>query len=135
MAVDRIVWKILLDFFVLLCGWIWESYTTIGVFTFGAACQQLTSNMTKFVIGRLRPHFYDFAVLVCAWYVGLTRVQEHYHHWSDVAVGYLIGAVYGVLVFVYVLKPKKYGVPSVRRSWAEREAAPQSALPRPVLAR
>ncbi|RVE46218.1 hypothetical protein evm_009108 [Chilo suppressalis] len=43
----------------LVPGWIWESYTTIGAFTFGGVCQQLTSNLSKYVIGRLRPNFYD----------------------------------------------------------------------------
>lgn len=47
---------------------------------------------------KLLRHGVQFVVLMGAWYVGLTRVQENYHHWSDVAVGYLIGAVFGVLV-------------------------------------
>lgn len=189
----------------LVPGWVWESYTTIGIFTFGAACQQLTSNSAKYVIGRLRPHFFDvcqpipnatsplnslgyiqdytcietdpallkdmrlsfpsahssfamycaiffifyiqvkgkwrgsklfrhgvqYAVFLSAWYVGMSRVVEHMHHWSDVAVGFIIGAVYAVLVFVYILKPKKYGPPS---SW-EQPVVPHSTLPRPVLAR
>lgn len=42
----------------LIPGWVWESYITIGVFTFGAACQQVTAEVTKYVLGRLRPHFY-----------------------------------------------------------------------------
>ncbi|KAG6454859.1 hypothetical protein O3G_MSEX008895 [Manduca sexta] len=186
----------------LIPGWIWESYTTIGIFTFGAACQQLTSNIAKYVIGRLRPHFFavcapqpritpapayiqdyectsgkseamlkdmrlsfpsahssfamycaiffilyiqvkgkwrgskllrhgvQYAALMGAWYVGLSRVVEHMHHWSDVGVGFLIGAAYAALVFVFVLKPKKYGLPT---AWDQ--PAPQSALPRPALAR
>ncbi|XP_049877035.1 putative phosphatidate phosphatase [Pectinophora gossypiella] len=184
----------------LIPGWLWESYRTIGIFTFGAACQQLTSNFAKPVIGRLRPHFYDvcrpvptntpeefeyvtnytcnglsdlvkdarlsfpsahssfsmysaiffifylqtkckwrgskllrhgvqYTVLLAAWYVGLSRVADHMHHWSDVAAGFAIGAVYAVLVFIFVLKPKKYGLPE---SWAENN---QADLPRPVVAR
>ncbi|XP_034835037.1 putative phosphatidate phosphatase [Maniola hyperantus] len=189
----------------LVAGWLWESYTSIGVFTFGAACQQLTVNSAKYVIGRLRPHFFDvcrpvpvasstlntlgyiqdftctgpeadaarltnmrlsfpsahssfamysavflifyiqvkgkwrgskllrhgfqFAVLIGAWYVGLSRVVDHMHHWSDVAVGFAVGALYGIVVFIYVLKPKKYGPPA---SW---ETAPPEMLPRPVLSR
>ncbi|XP_063894118.1 putative phosphatidate phosphatase [Helicoverpa armigera] len=186
-------------------GWVWESYHAIGVFTFGAACQQLTSDLAKYVIGRLRPHFYEvcnpsfnlnatanalgyiqvytctgtddakikearlsfpsshasfamycaiffvfyvqvkgkwrgskllrhgvqYAVVLGAWYVGLTRVVDHMHHWSDVAVGFLIGAVYACIVFVYVLKPKKYGLPV---SWDEPQV-PTNTLPRAVLAR
>lgn len=47
----------------LFPGWVWESYCAIGVFTFGAACQQLTVNSAKYVIGRLRPHFFDVSVI------------------------------------------------------------------------
>ncbi|XP_032520110.1 putative phosphatidate phosphatase [Danaus plexippus] len=184
----------------LFPGWVWESYCAIGVFTFGAACQQLTVNSAKYVIGRLRPHFFDvcqpipnnasntmgyiqdftcvgadaahlkdmrlsfpsahssfamysavffilyvqvkgkwrgskllrhavqFAVLMAAWYVGLSRVVDHMHHWSDVAVGFAVGAVYGIIVFIFVLKPKKYGDPT----W---EPPPPEMLPRPVLSR
>ncbi|XP_063830832.1 putative phosphatidate phosphatase [Ostrinia nubilalis] len=188
----------------LVPGWVWESYVTIGVFTFGAACQQLVSNTSKYVIGRLRPHFYDvclpvpnqsdqnvlgyiqnytctgnstslilearlsfpsahssfamytaiffifyiqvkgrwrgskllrhlaqFAALLGAWYVGLSRVVEHKHHWSDVAAGFLIGAMFAALVFIYVLKPKKYGLPG---SWQD-PTMQANPLPRPALAR
>ena len=45
-------------------GWLWESYQTIGVFTFGASCQQLTSDLAKNVIGRLRPHFIAVSIIV-----------------------------------------------------------------------
>ncbi|XP_072942432.1 putative phosphatidate phosphatase [Epargyreus clarus] len=188
----------------LVPGWVWESYNAIGVFTFGAASQQLTVNFAKFVIGRLRPHFFavcqptpitgdplnalgyiqaytcneadpamekemrlsfpsahssfamytavffifyvqvkgrwrgskllrhgvQFAVLMAAWYVGLSRVQDHMHHWSDVAAGFLIGAGFAVITFIYVLKPKKYGPPA---SW-EQPTQPEM-LPRAVLVR
>ncbi|CAH2042654.1 unnamed protein product, partial [Iphiclides podalirius] len=187
----------------LVPGWAWESYVTIGIYTFGAACQQLFVNAAKYVIGRLRPHFFDvcrpvpnsssplnelgyiqaytclgadasrikemrlsfpsahssfamytavffimhvqakgkwrgskllrhggqYVALMGAWYVGLSRVADHMHHWGDVAVGFVVGAVCAVVVFVYVLKPKKYGMP---RSW---ENAPPEILPQPVLAR
>lgn len=39
-------------------NWMWESYRHIGVFGFGAACSQLTTDVAKYTIGRLRPHFY-----------------------------------------------------------------------------
>ncbi|KAG7301691.1 hypothetical protein JYU34_014666 [Plutella xylostella] len=187
----------------VLPGWAWDAYVAIGVFTFGGACQQLTSNSAKYVIGRLRPHFYDvcrpvptpgsalnqlgyiqdftcsssdqgrlqnmrlsfpsahssfimysavffilylqergkwrgskllrhgvqFAALMLAWYVGLSRIVDHMHHWSDVATGFAIGAVFGVLVFKCVLKPKKYGLPG--GAWSE--PAQPEMLPRPAL--
>lgn len=47
---------------------------------------------------KLLRHAVQYAVLLGAWYVGLSRVVDHMHHWSDVAVGFLVGALYGVLV-------------------------------------
>jgi len=37
--------------------WIQNVYIYIGVFAFGAACSQLTTDIGKYTIGRLRPHF------------------------------------------------------------------------------
>ncbi|CAB3251093.1 unnamed protein product [Arctia plantaginis] len=39
--------------------WVWEAYQVVGVFLFGCACQQLTTDVAKYTIGRLRPHFFD----------------------------------------------------------------------------
>ncbi|XP_053614442.1 putative phosphatidate phosphatase [Plodia interpunctella] len=39
--------------------WVWEAYKVVGVFLFGCACQQLTTDIAKYTIGRLRPHFFD----------------------------------------------------------------------------
>lgn len=190
----------------LVPGWVWESYRAIGVYTFGAACQQLSANMGKYVVGRLRPYFYDvcrplpnltsplnelgyivdytcqgtdanlimiarlsfpsahssyamytalylifyiqvkakwrgskllrhgvqFAIFMSAWYVGMSRVVDHKHHWSDVAAGFLNGTIIAVLTFVYILKPKKYGLPP---SWRETGQDVQNELPRPAMAR
>lgn len=40
-------------------NWITNSYKQIGVFGFGAACSQLTTDIAKYSIGRLRPHFFS----------------------------------------------------------------------------
>lgn len=40
-------------------AWVWEAYRVIGVFLFGCACQQLTTDVAKYTIGRLRPHFFS----------------------------------------------------------------------------
>ena len=40
-------------------SWVWNSYKVIGVFGFGAATSQLTTDIAKYTIGRLRPHFMD----------------------------------------------------------------------------
>ncbi|KAL1130389.1 hypothetical protein AAG570_013327, partial [Ranatra chinensis] len=47
-----------------LCGkhiplWLSNSYKVIGVFGFGAVCSQLLTDIGKYSIGRLRPHFMD----------------------------------------------------------------------------
>lgn len=47
-----------------ICGyrihpWVWRCYCVIGVFGFGAACSQLLTDIGKYIIGRLRPHFID----------------------------------------------------------------------------
>ncbi|XP_053638227.1 putative phosphatidate phosphatase isoform X2 [Cherax quadricarinatus] len=38
-------------------SWFWASYTTVGTFLFGCACSQLSTDIAKYSIGRLRPHF------------------------------------------------------------------------------
>ncbi|XP_060536290.1 putative phosphatidate phosphatase isoform X2 [Cylas formicarius] len=38
--------------------WVYNGYCAIGIFAFGAACSQLTTDVMKYTIGRLRPHFY-----------------------------------------------------------------------------
>ncbi|XP_053689511.1 putative phosphatidate phosphatase [Sabethes cyaneus] len=37
--------------------WVVEAYKSIGIFGFGAACSQLLTDVGKYTIGRLRPHF------------------------------------------------------------------------------
>lgn len=39
--------------------WIQMSYKYIGIFLFGAACNQLAAEIGKHTIGRLRPHFIE----------------------------------------------------------------------------
>ncbi|CAG4947887.1 unnamed protein product [Colias eurytheme] len=45
-------------------AWFWETYRVVGVFLFGCACQQLTTDVAKYTIGRLRPHFFDVSNFV-----------------------------------------------------------------------
>lgn len=44
--------------------WVRNSYKQIGVFGFGAACSQLTTDIAKYSIGRLRPHFYTVIIMI-----------------------------------------------------------------------
>uniref|UniRef100_A0A182RUT8 Phosphatidic acid phosphatase type 2/haloperoxidase domain-containing protein n=1 Tax=Anopheles funestus TaxID=62324 RepID=A0A182RUT8_ANOFN len=39
--------------------WIVQSYKSVGMFGFGAAVSQLLTDVGKYTIGRLRPHFFD----------------------------------------------------------------------------
>lgn len=60
-------------------SWIWNSYKVIGVFGFGAASSQLTTDIAKYSIGRLRPHFID----VCQPDVNCTIKENHHIYWED----------------------------------------------------
>lgn len=40
-------------------NWLYSGYNNILWFLFGAACSQLTTDIGKYTIGRLRPHFLD----------------------------------------------------------------------------
>ncbi|GBP27235.1 Putative phosphatidate phosphatase [Eumeta japonica] len=71
----------------------------------------------------------QLVVALAAWYTALSRVAEHMHHWGDVAAGILIGALYAVLVFIFVLKPQKL---HRKMAWVE-DGHPQMSLPQPVI--
>ncbi|XP_073933593.1 phospholipid phosphatase 1 isoform X3 [Castor canadensis] len=144
-------------------------YKAIGTFLFGAAASQSLTDIAKYSIGRLRPHFLDvcdpdwskincsdgyiedyicqgnaqkvkegrlsfysghssfsmycmlfvalylqarmkgdwarllrptlqFGLVAVSIYVGLSRVSDYKHHWSDVLTGLIQGAVVAVLV-------------------------------------
>uniref|UniRef100_A0A8C4QV63 Phospholipid phosphatase 3 n=1 Tax=Eptatretus burgeri TaxID=7764 RepID=A0A8C4QV63_EPTBU len=57
----------------------------------------------------LRP-FVQFMLLLGALYVGLSRVSDYKHHWSDVMVGFIIGAACAILtvyLFTDLLRTKR----------------------------
>lgn len=49
--------------------WITNAYRQIGVFAFGAALNTLTTDIAKYSIGRLRPHFFSVSFKVFAVYL------------------------------------------------------------------
>ncbi|XP_053144205.1 phospholipid phosphatase 1 isoform X2 [Hemicordylus capensis] len=148
-------------------------YKAIGTFIFGAAISQSLTDIAKYSIGRLRPHFLavcepdwsqincsygyienfkclgekakvnearlsfysghssfsmycmlflalylqarmkgdwarllrptaQFGLIAASIYVGLSRVSDYKHHWSDVLTGLLQGALVAILIAVYV---------------------------------
>ncbi|XP_023692458.1 phospholipid phosphatase 1 [Paramormyrops kingsleyae] len=158
----------------LLCCYLRAIYKALGSFVFGLAMSQSLTDIAKYSIGRLRPHFLavcqpalgpddcisgryienatcmgdeslvnearvsfysghssfsmycmvflalylqarlqkkwarllrpmlQFFLISASVYVGLTRVSDYMHHWSDVLTGLLQGALVAVLIVFFV---------------------------------
>lgn len=63
---------------VRIPNWIYNVYCMIGMFAFGAACSQLTTDVMKYTIGRLRPHFFTVCLPdVCANSTAISQLVYH----------------------------------------------------------
>lgn len=59
-------------------SWLLNSYKVIGVFGFGAASSQLTTDIAKYTIGRLRPHF----ISVCQPNIDCSLPENQHKYWE-----------------------------------------------------
>ncbi|XP_052021059.1 phospholipid phosphatase 2-like [Apodemus sylvaticus] len=75
----------------------------------------------------LRPTF-QFFLVAFAIYVGYTRVSDHKHHWSDVLVGLLQGALVACLTVRYVSDFFKSRPPQPCQEGEEPERKPSLSL-------
>lgn len=57
-------------------NWLINAYCVIGVFAFGAACSQLITDIMKYMVGRLRPHFFE----ICKPNVNCSNVSFQYKY-------------------------------------------------------
>ncbi|XP_072289646.1 phospholipid phosphatase 1-like [Eucyclogobius newberryi] len=82
---------------------------------------RLKSNWTRL----LRPTF-QFFLIAAALYVGLSRVSDYKHHWSDVLTGLLLGGLVAILNVVCVTN--FFEQPIDRAVSQEEEAASHTSL-------
>ncbi|XP_015428730.1 PREDICTED: putative phosphatidate phosphatase [Dufourea novaeangliae] len=56
--------------------WIWNAYKKIGIFGFGAATTVFITDVGKYTIGRLRPHF----MTLCVPNINCSLIQNHHRY-------------------------------------------------------
>ncbi|KAK2586075.1 hypothetical protein KPH14_008364 [Odynerus spinipes] len=59
--------------------WLWLAYTKVGIFGFGAATTVLVTDIAKYTIGRLRPHF----MTLCVPNINCTLPENHFRYIED----------------------------------------------------
>ncbi|XP_032669175.1 putative phosphatidate phosphatase isoform X2 [Odontomachus brunneus] len=69
--------KVLFGYSVPL--WMCNAYEKIGVFLFGTACTVLLTDIAKYTIGRLRPHF----MMVCVPNVNCSSIENQHRYIED----------------------------------------------------
>nr|XP_031829820.1 putative phosphatidate phosphatase isoform X2 [Nomia melanderi] len=59
--------------------WIWNAYQKIGIFGFGAATTVLITDVAKYTIGRLRPHF----MTLCVPNINCSLIENQHRYIED----------------------------------------------------
>ncbi|XP_044309422.1 phospholipid phosphatase 2 [Varanus komodoensis] len=104
-----------------------------GHSSFGMYCMMfLALYIQARLVGRwarlVRPTI-QFFLLSFAVYVGYSRVSDYKHHWSDVLVGFLQGALVAILIVCYVSDFFKQRPPS---SCAKMDVGRKASVPLPL---
>ncbi|KAH8364200.1 hypothetical protein KR084_003517 [Drosophila pseudotakahashii] len=70
---------------------------------------------------KLGRHFVQFALVMVAWYTALSRVMDHWHHWSDVLSGSLLGVAGALITARFITRMFDDGVDSILTRGLRRE--------------
>ncbi|XP_016926586.2 putative phosphatidate phosphatase [Drosophila suzukii] len=70
---------------------------------------------------KLSRHFVQFALVMVAWYTALSRVMDHWHHWSDVLSGSLLGVAGALITARFIARMFDEGVDSILTRGLRRE--------------
>ncbi|KAM7344606.1 wunen isoform 2-T2 [Cochliomyia hominivorax] len=90
--------------------WMVECYKKIGIFGFGAAVSQLTTDIAKYSIGRLRPHFIE----VCQPILGDGTTCSDERNWGKYIIDFTCGNPYATK---RMLKEARLSFPSGHSSF------------------
>ncbi|XP_016959352.1 putative phosphatidate phosphatase [Drosophila biarmipes] len=70
---------------------------------------------------KLSRHFVQFALVMVAWYTALSRVMDHWHHWSDVLTGSVLGVAGALITACFIARMFDGGVDSILSRGLRRE--------------
>merc|ERR1719317_909245 len=103
-----------------------ELYRYFGYFSLGALTCLLFTELSKYTIGRLRPHFLtlckpkmtsvmvvyrtlkvlrpfiQFAMIILAFWISLTRISNYFHHPMDVLTGAVVGMSFALITLMVI---------------------------------
>lgn len=77
---------------------------------------------------RVAKVYLQFFFMLIAWYVALSRVKDHYHHFQDIFVGGLIGIFISIFVTMYLFKEFFYSPRKKMKQEAIMEQERSSAI-------